>query len=335
MDDSQPPAKRKILVIRFSSIGDIVLTTPVIRALKKNYPDSEIHILTKKANRLVLEYNPYITKFHTFSVSPKEILTELRDEQFDFVADLQKNHRSRQIVHLLGRPHATFNKCNFGKWLFVNLKINFLPDKHIVDRYFEAVAPLNVHNDNQGLDFFIPENEEYDELDLPAIFEDGYVAVSVSSIHATKRIPADKIVEIGRILHKPIMLLGGKDVAAVGEQIAAQLEGKAFNGCGKFSLYESASIIDQSDCVLTGDTGLMHIAAALNKPIAALWGNTVTEFGMYAYNPQHPELVRNFEIWPLPCRPCSKLGYDRCPRKHHNCMNLISALEVATWINQF
>lgn len=335
MDDNQPPSQRKILVIRFSSIGDIVLTTPVIRALKKTYPQTEIHFLTKKSNRFVLEYNPYITKFHTFSVSPKEILTELRDEQFDFIVDLQKNRRSKHITRQLGRPHASFPKCNLSKWIFVNLKINLLPEKHIVDRYFEAVSSLNVFNDQQGLDFFIPESEEYDELDLPAILEDGFVAVSVGSIHATKRIPADKIVEIGRILHKPIMLLGGKDVITTGEQIAAQLDGKAINGCGKFTLYESASIIKQSDCVLTGDTGLMHIAAALNKPIAALWGNTVTEFGMYPYNPQHPELIRNFEIWNLPCRPCSKLGHTRCPHKHHHCMTLISALEVATWINRF
>lgn len=335
MDENQPPAQRKFLVIRFSSIGDIVLTTPVIRALKKSYPDSELHFLTKKSNRIVLEHNPYITQFHTFNYSPNEILEELKGEHFDFVIDLQKNRRSRKITRQLHAPHATFNKCNFKKGLFVALKFNVLPNVHIVDRYFQAAEPLHITNDQQGLDFFIPENEEYDELDLPAIFEDGFVAVSVGSIHATKRIPVEKIVEIGRILHKPIMLLGGKDVYAEGEEIVAQLDGKAFNGCGKFPLYQSASIIKQSDCLLTGDTGLMHIAAALDKPIAAVWGNTVPEFGMYPYNPQHPELIRNFEIWHLPCRPCSKLGYKKCPRKHHRCMQLISAIEVASWINQF
>lgn len=335
MEDSQPPSKRKILIIRFSAMGDIVLTTPIIRATKQQLPDAEIHFLTKKEQAHILTFNPYIDKIHTFSGDLATIITELRNENFDFVVDLQKNRRSKKVVCSLKKPHATFNKCNVKKWLFVNAKMNFLPDVHIVDRYFEAVKPLGVTNDGAGLDFFIPENQEFDEDDLPAVFENGFICVALGSLHATKRIPQQKIVDIGRILYKPLMLLGGKDVVDVGDEIVAQLGDRAYNGCGKYSLYQSASILKQCDCLLTGDTGLMHIGAALHIPIASLWGNTVPEFGMSPYLPNEPELFRIFEVCSLACRPCSKLGFKKCPRKHFKCMNNISAIEVAEWINQF
>lgn len=331
--DDYPPSRQKILVVRFSSIGDVVLTTPVIRALKKQKPEAEIHFLIKKEFAQVLENNPYIDKIHCFTGNISAMVDELRKEQFDCVVDLQKNVKSRKIVRKINVSSTTYNKHNFKKWVFVRLKINFLPDTHIVDRYFDAVAPLGVKNDGGGLDFFIPEEKSFDVDDMPAVFENGYVAVALGAAHATKRIPIEKIVEIGRILYKPMMLLGGNDVAAEGEEIVAQLGERAYNGCGKFSLLQSASIIKQSECLLTGDTGLMHIGAALQVPIASVWGNTVPEFGMYPY--MSSEKFRIFEVCTLKCRPCSKLGYKKCPRKHFDCMNLISALEVAEWINKF
>lgn len=335
MDEIQPPAT-KILVIRFSSIGDIVLTTPILRAIKEQVSGVELHYLTKKENSQILTPNPRVDKVYCFERKEKSTLIEkLKSEKYEVVIDLQKNQRSRRLIHALHVPSHTFFKVNFMKWVFVHFKLNFLPDLHVVDRYFQAVEPIGVLNDRQGLEFYIPQEEEFDEDDLPMVFEDGFVAIVLGSQHETKRIPEPKIVEIASILHKPIMLLGGKDVATVGEDVAAQLGDRAYNGCGKYSLYQSASIIKQADCVITGDTGLMHIAAALNKPTAVIWGNTVPEFGMYPYMPQNRDNFRNFEVCTLKCRPCSKLGYKRCPRKHFKCMNDISAVEVADWINRF
>jgi ADP-heptose:LPS heptosyltransferase len=336
MDEKQPPSKMKILVIRLSSIGDIVLTTPVIRAIKEQLQDVELHFLTKKANELVVASNPHIDKIHFYTPDNlSALMKELKAEQFQVVVDLQKSHRSRQVVRRLKVPHTSFLKYNFRKWLCVCLKLNFLPDVHIVDRYFDAVLDLGVLNDHKGLEFHVPENAAFDEDDLPMVFEDGFVAVVLGGQHETKRIPVSKVVEISSILHKPIMLLGGKDVVNEGEEVVAALGGRAHNGCGKYSLYQSCSILDQADCVITGDTGLMHIAAALRKPIAVLWGNTIPEFGMYPYMPGQRELFRNFEVCPLHCRPCSKLGFQHCPRKHFKCMNNIPAEEVADWVNRF
>ena len=175
----------------------------------------------------------------------------------------------------------------------------------------------------------------FDEDDLPMMFDDGFVAIVLAAQHFTKRIPVSKVVEIGSILHKPIMLLGGKDVHEEGERVVSQLGERATNGCGKYSLYQSAAILQHADCVITGDTGLMHIAAALHKPTAAIFGSTIPEYGYYPYMPGERHNFRNFEVCPLRCRPCSKFGCSKCKRKHFKCMNNISATEVAEWVNRF
>lgn len=333
MNDPQPPSRRKILIIRFSSIGDIVLTTPVIRAVKQQVPNAEVHFLVKKSNEILVNSNPYVDAVHTYKGDLRSLLHELKEENFDYVIDLQNNFRSHKITRQLNCPHRTFPKHNIKKMVLVHAKINFLPAVHIVDRYFKAAKDLGVTNDGQGLDYFIPDEDVFDIQDLPAGFEDGYIAVAVGAAHATKRIPADKIVEIGSQIFKPLVLLGDKSDAETAELIVAQLNDRALNLCGKFNINTTASIVAQSDGMLTGDTGLMHIAAALGKPIASLWGNTVPELGMYPYTKPGAPRARIFEVTSLFCRPCSKLGFKKCPHGHFKCMNLISSYEVADWLN--
>ncbi|MDR3047597.1 MAG: glycosyltransferase family 9 protein [Bacteroidales bacterium] len=335
MDDNQPPSLKKVLIIRFSSIGDIVLTTPIIRCLKQNFPENQIHFLTKQGYQEVLANNPYIDKLHLFSGHLKETISKLQAEKFDYIVDLQHNLRSKQILNCLHVPHRTFKKLNFRKWITVNLKLEVMPQMHIVDRYFEAIKDFNIKNDLQGLDFFICENEQFDTDDLPAVFEDGYVAISLGAQHKTKRIPPQKIVEAAHGIFKPLLLLGGKDCIEEGELIVSELGERVFNGCGKFTLHQSAYFIQHSDCVLTGDTGLMHIAAALHKPIISVWGNTIPEFGMYPYMPLEREKFDLIEVTSLACRPCSKLGYKSCPKHHFKCMNNISSQQIINQINRY
>ena len=336
MDEIQPPSQPKILIIRLSSIGDIVLTTPVIRAVNEQLPEAEVHFLVRKDLVSVVENNPHIHKVHIYDPeNVSQTIDELRREQFTVVIDLQKTLRSRKVVHRLKVPSYTFLKHNLSKWICYRLKMNGMPETHIVERYFEAVKELNVHNDHKGLEFYIPENQGFDEDDLPMMFDDGFVAIVLAAQHFTKRIPVSKVVEIGSILHKPIMLLGGKDVFEEGEQVVSQLGERATNGCGKYTLYQSAAILQHADCVITGDTGLMHIAAALHKPTAAIFGSTIPEYGYYPYMPGEREKFRNFEVCPLNCRPCSKFGSSKCRRKHFKCMKNISATEVAEWVNKF
>ena len=313
----------KILLIRFSSIGDIVLTTPVVRCLKKSYPDAEIHYLTKAKYAKVLDNNPYISKLHLLSDNLSETLSELRAERFDFVVDLHRSLRSWRVRLALRRPSATFSKLNLRKWWYVRTKRKqVMPDVHIVDRYFEAVRGLGVANDNRGLDFFTTP-----EADFAKPFY-SYIAVVCGATYITKQIPPRLIAEIVRNAKYNFVLLGD---AGDGRRIASEcrdLPSNVRNCCGRTTLNQSALLVQNADAVITADTGLMHIAAAFGKPTVAVWGNTTPQLGMYPYMPQCEGDAFVSVEKELPCRPCSKLGYNRCPKGHLNCMNTITADEI-------
>lgn len=313
---------KKILIIRFSSIGDIVLTTPIVRCLKKQFPSVEIHYVTKNQYLSLLISNPYINKIHTIENSVFEVIEELKNENFDFVIDLHKNWRAFQILFSLLKPYATFSKLNFKKWLLTSFKINLLPDIHIVERYFKALKKWEIINDNKGLDYFFSENVQTNIISLPENFKNGFVAMVIGSKHYTKQLPLEQTLQYIKKLDLPIVLLGDDEDAKKSEFITQKFENNILDFCGKLKLDESVSILNNAKVVVTHDTGLMHIAAALHKPIISIWGNTVPAFGMYPYMPVH----KNFEIIEvlgLKCRPCSKLGYKKCPKNHFNCMNQI------------
>jgi ADP-heptose:LPS heptosyltransferase len=322
--------KIKYLVIRFSSIGDIVLTSPVVRCLKQQVEGAEIHFVTKKKHAALVTSNPYIHKVHTLSGNINELINELEKEQFDYVVDLHQNLRSNRIKSRLKIPAFSFNKLNFQKFLLVQFKINKLPQKHIVDRYLETLSVFDVKNDGKGLDFFIPENEGFDKFQLPPAFKNGYVAFIIAGTYATKKLPADKITEICNRINFPVVLLGGKSETEAGEKITGETKGNVHNLTGKISLNHSAGLVRNAKLVLTNDTGLMHIAAAFGKKILSFWGNTVPEFGMVPYQP-HPA-SKIMEIKNLKCRPCSKLGYKKCPRKHFKCMREQDVDTAVNWI---
>ncbi|MBS1565095.1 MAG: glycosyltransferase family 9 protein, partial [Bacteroidetes bacterium] len=254
----------------------------------------------------------------------------LKAEDFDYIIDLHHNLRTIKVKRALGKKTFSFNKLNIEKWLLTALKINKLPDVHIVDRYMETVSSFGVKNDGAGLDYFIPEKEHIEISDLPASHHAGYIGVVIGAAHATKQYPDDKLKTFCTDIDHPIVLLGGKEDAARGEALAAIDPFKIYNACGKFSLHESADLVRRAKLVVTNDTGLMHIAAAFKKPVVSLWGNTIPGFGMYPYygdnflsnQPQKPYDI--LEVNGLKCRPCSKIGYDKCPKGHFKCMRDIS-----------
>ena len=320
----------KILLIRFSSIGDIVLTTPVIRCIKRQMDDDvELHMLTKDKFESLSYNNPYIDKTHEYGNSLREVIKELKKEEFDYIVDLQKNNLSRRVCWALGCEHHSFHKLDFKKMLLTTFKINKLPDVHVVDRYFEAVEPLDVKNDGRGLEFYISESNMMQEPDLPEEFRNGFYAVVVGGSYNTKVIPTDKLVEIIEKLDEPVILLGGPGDMQRAKAVADAIGENVWNPVGMLNLEQSASIIKMSKAVLTSDTGMMHIAAAFNKPMVSVWGNTVPEFGMYQLYPKGSTNKLNImEIKDLKCRPCSKLGYKKCPKGHFKCMQMINTDEI-------
>ena len=320
---------KKILLIRFSSIGDIVLTTPVVRCIRRQLPDVELHVLTKTAYQAIYAANPYINKVFEVNANLDEVIRQLRGEHYDFVVDLHKNWRSFRVRMALHCPSASFPKLDFQKFLYTKLKIGTLPRMHIVDRYFRAAKRLGVHNDGQGLDYFFAEGDVMHYEDLPETFRDGFVAVVIGGQHATKILPEEKVVEVCEALDYPVVLVGGPEDAARAERIKDRVGGFVGNCCGSLTIGQSASLLGLADAVLTNDTGMMHIAAALRKPIVSVWGNTVPEFGMAPYLPDGMPPAVIIENRELRCRPCDKLGYAKCPKGHFNCMKTLNAEIIA------
>ena len=310
----------KILVIRFSSIGDIVLTSPVLRCIKQQIEGVELHMLTKKQYASMFSAHPYVDHLHLLGSDQKALIQQLKVENFDYIIDLHHNLRTARIKWALKVAAYSFPKLNIKKWLTVRLKRNVLPEQHVVERYFTTVAPLGVKNDFIGIDFFIPSE---DQVDINQVYgTTRVIAFAIGAQFATKRLPREKIVEIIQQLEEFVVLLGGEEDKETGDWIVSQLKrNNVVNSCGKLRLNQSASVVQQASVLLTHDTGLMHIASAFNTPIVSVWGNTVPAFGMFPYRPKKPNSFVLHEISNLSCRPCSKIGFNHCPKKHFKCMN--------------
>lgn len=310
----------KLLVLRFSSIGDIVLTSPLLRCLKQQTREAEIHIATKRAFADLVRFNPNVAKVHELGEDLGELIEQLKAEGFDEVIDLHHNLRTARIKRALDRPSHSFPKLNIEKWLLVNFGVDRMPHVHIVDRYMSTVAHLGIKNDGQGLDLYIPSDREVPASALPEPHRAGYTALAIGAAHATKRLPQRKLIELARIMEGPIVIIGGKEDQAVARAIASEIGGRVFDATGRYDILGSASLIKQAQSVIAHDSGAMHIAAAFSKTVVSIWGNTVPRFGMGPYIPQHPERAHIAEINDLRCRPCSKIGHDRCPQGHFRCM---------------
>lgn len=318
----------KFLIIRFSSIGDIVLTTPVIRCLKQQVPDATVHFLVKENFKSIVTHNPYIDKVMLLAHSWELMIEELRTENYDYIIDLHHNAKSLRVKKALKKKSFSFYKLNIQKYFLTAFKINLLPRQHIVDRYLETVEGFGVKNDGQGLDYFIAKEEETSWKDIPAAHHAGYIACVIGAAHGTKKWPIHKWKEFCMQMKHPLILLGGPEDKVAGEEIASADDIKIYNACGKFKLNESADLVRKAKLVITHDTGLMHIAAAFKKPIISLWGNTVPAFGMTPYFGHAMVKDVILEVKKLWCRPCSKIGYKKCPLGHFKCMEKIKPAEV-------
>lgn len=315
---ARPP--RRVLVLRFSSIGDIVLTTPVVRSLAQGLPGTQVHFATKAGFEPLLRHNPHIHRIHTLEPGgDAALIAELTQQDFDWVIDLHHNIRTLRIKLALGHvPSSTFPKLNVQKYLLTRFKINRMPNVHIVERYAEALCPLGVGLDDGGLEMHPgPEAEAEARATFAAAALPGsaYAAV-LGANYATKQYPPDLMARLLNTLSQPVVLLGGPAERTYAEYLTANLTVPFHDAVARHGLLASAALMRHCQAVITGDTGFMHIAAAFAQPVHSIWGNTVPELGMYPYRTPH----NIFEIKELNCRPCSKLGYKACPKGHFRCM---------------
>lgn len=337
----------RLLFIRFSSIGDIVFTTPAIRAAKQQLPNVEIHFLTKSSMKAVTEANPYIDQFHYFDKDLNATIDSLKQLQFDYIIDLHKNFRTYQIKKALGVPSLSYQKLSWQKLLLTKLHLNFMPKRHISDRCIDTLAPLGVVNDGLGLDYFVPATVQLRANALPSSHQNGYIALVIGASYASKKLPIEKLQALCLMLKYPVVLVGGKEDVFEGEEVAKVDPVKIFNACGQFNLHESALLVQQSKTVISHDTGFLYIACAFHKKTVAIWGATSPALQVEPYYPsidkainaklnsQVKDMYFNAIVPNLSCQPCSNYGTNQCPKGHFACMRQQNIGVIAAKANEY
>jgi heptosyltransferase-2 len=316
------PDSPRILIIRFSSIGDILMTTPVIRAIRKKFPDANIHYLTKAKFKEAIEQHPDLNKVWLLEGKLAPILQELKEQSFDLILDLHDSIRSRLVRFQLGVPFRVYPKKAFQRWKYTKLKWGLPDPRHTVQKYLSTLQDWGIMDDGLGLDFPIrPEvllnvKEKIQDLGL---LEGKYLAIALGGSHETKKWPTDYYIRLLNSYPHKVVLLGGSAEILAGRAIQEAC-GQVINLTGKTTLEESGAWLKLSLGVVTHDTGLMHISAALQQKVLVIWGNTSPELGMYPWRTPH----YNFENPSLSCRPCSHLGYTQCPKGHFLCMKTLT-----------
>jgi ADP-heptose:LPS heptosyltransferase len=332
----------KLLVIRFSSIGDIILTTPAIRCLKQQVAGAEVHFLTKLSFKKVTEHNPYIDKFHYYDDNLSALIQQLKTEHYDYIVDLHKNFRTFIIKSALRVEAFTYKKESLQKFLLTKFHINFMSGRHIAIRCLDTVARFGVKDDGGGLDYFIPPQDRVKAEDLPLSHSMGYVAIVIGASYYTKKLPVHKLQQLCSQIALPIVLVGGKEDITEGEQIATVNPIKIYNACGKFNLNESADIVRKAKVVISHDTGLQYIACAFNKPVIAIWGGTspkldVEPFYGYKYlnTVSNKAMYKNMIVPNLLCQPCSNFGTATCPVGHFKCMEEQDLTKIQEAVDEY
>lgn len=311
----------RLLFIRFSSIGDIVLTSPAIRCAKLQLPGVEIHYLTKSSMRELVEANPYIDQCHYLDNDLHTTIQHLKQFEFDYIIDLHHNFRTWRIKWALQTKWVAYQKLSIQKWLLTKFKINLLPASHVCYRYLATLSLLKVEYDGQGLDYFLPHSFELNSIVLPAHCKKGYQALVIGASYTTKKLPIQQLSELCKALNGPVVLIGGAADEATGQLLEAMYPLKIINTCGKLSLHESAFIIKEAKMVLSHDTGFLHIGVAFKKPTITIWGSTSPLLQFEAFYPDQSTVFNFNAVVPgLACQPCNKQGASKCPKGHFKCM---------------
>ncbi len=324
-------------MVRFSSLGDVLLTTPLIRALRARHPAATISALTKHGWAPLLSANPHLDE--VIAVSPGQSLVPLaralRTARFSHLLDLHGSVRIRVLRLLVPGAWNGFDARRRARLTLVRKHRNIYRDRvPVAERYFEAAHDLDVVPDGGPAELFIsPAAEARAEawlarsgldLDRPC------VALAPGAAHATKQWPIRYWQQLAADLagrNLGVLVVGGTaDKPLAGAIVAAAYHGIA-SAAGELDLQASGALLRRTRAVVSGDTGPMHLATAVGAPVIALFGPTVEEFGFFPYRAAAEVLQRD-----LPCRPCSTKGGPRCPLGHHRCLEDLAPSEVLTHV---
>lgn len=329
--DNQIPAN--ILVIRISSLGDIILTTPLVRNLKKNFPDSNITFATDGKFAEVYSSNPYISELFRYDKSIgldknkmnlKKLMKDRGIGRYDLVIDLHNSMRSCHLSIGLGNQIKRVSKHRIQKLALVHLKKQFAnPIPHVVNNYFSTLTKFGLEFDSSGCEFWLPEENSV-KVYPPILFESNInsrnkVALAPGAKHFTKKYPAEYFIKLIKYIKlrydSEIYLLGSKDDIEICKYIRDESKPYVHNYAGMTNLIDAARKLDECRFLVTNDSGLMHLAASRKIPLIAIFGSTVTGFGFSPYQTKHKIVETE-----LNCRPCTHIGRSKCPKKHFKCM---------------
>jgi heptosyltransferase-2 len=324
-----PPAPPRIAVVRLSSMGDILLTTPLLRALRESHPRAWITFITKTGFAPLLEHNPRLSEVLRYLPgSPlRDLGRAVRERRFTHCLDLHGSIRSRVLRWLAPGSWRGYPKHRLARALLIRAKRDRYRDRRpVAERYFDAARGLGVQPDERGLEFFL--SRAAVDAARRLLSEAGVgsgralVAVVPGAAHATKRWPGAHWRALTGALVSAgydVAVVGGPAEAALGEEVAAPGAGRAVNAAGRLDVTGTAALLKEARCVVAGDTGAMHLATAVGTPVVALFGPTVEQFGFFPYHARASVIQRD-----LPCRPCSAMGGPRCPLGHHACLEGIT-----------
>ena len=309
----------KLLIVRLSSLGDILLTTPLVRTIKNKYSGIEIDFVLRDEYQDVLRLNLHLREvyiFHRDNDKNQKLKEQLCDNGYDLVLDLQNNFRSRKLLSCFGDSTIGFKKNNLNKFLLVHFKINRLKDAQpIPDRYASVLDNFDL--DDKGTELFT-DNPPNPKL----INNESLIGISPGSKHFTKMWPEEYYIKLGKILEKnefKVILFGGSDDREICNRISSELS-SAINLSNDNDILQTAADMKMCRAIYCNDSGLMHTAASVGVPVITFFGSTVKEFGFTPYKSKNIILENNY----LSCRPCTHIGRSSCPKKHFKCMKDIS-----------
>ncbi|HEX2249544.1 MAG TPA: lipopolysaccharide heptosyltransferase II [Gemmatimonadales bacterium] len=318
------PISLNVLAVRFSSIGDVLLTTPLLRAIRRRYPDARITVLTKPAYVSLLSHNPHVDRVLDAPPDrPLRLLArELRAGRYTHLLDLHDSLRSRLLRAMVPGPWSTYPKHRLARAALIYSKRDYYRHRRpLAERYFDAARALQLTPDGECPDFFVsPEAERETEAWLTGtdLEQRPIIALAPGAAHSTKRWPVEHWrLLAGRLLEQGFRLIvvGGTEDARLGDALVSIMDGRIANAAGRFGLQGTGALLRRAAVLVSGDTGVMHMATAVKTPVVALFGPTVRPFGFFPYS-QRAEVIE----LELPCRPCSSKGGPRCPLGHHRCM---------------
>lgn len=334
---------RRALILRFGAIGDVLLTTPVVRCLQAAYPELIIDFVIKDKFLSVVQYHPEINQVwtlpdHAAFQDLKALSVQLNQIGYDWIIDLQSSWKSFLLcLFVHGARINRFSPERFKRFLLVHLRLNFYwQERSVIEKYFRSVRSWKIQDDGKGPEFFIDKVSQHktdDWLKQQQIRFDKRIAVIAPGAgRATKRWLPEGFARVSDWLEEKdyqIVLAGSESEKEICASVAGLMDRPSVNACGVFSIIETGALLDKAEIVITNDTGLMHIASALNKKIVAIYGPTTREFGFFPLRAEARVVESRLE-----CRPCSYHGTETCPKKHFKCMKEITPDQVVKAVQQ-